>query len=358
MMDGALSHAWRSRWKETGAPFSSTASAAELQDRVAAAAMTARTGRELADCCRLIHRVAEATGVETLALSARPMVRGAAELVLFQAASAVTLGEALRRIASSYNVLHGGDFNRVERRAGQMVFSIDDEAFPYTRPRDGLVHFTLEHALLFVHATACEIAGGDLSGRIRGVATRRPEDEGAVAGALGFSPEPVGYGGRVYALAYDAALDNAPACRLQSAETLHRRVLERMLSLLEGSGRPETPPPPFRPMAREVLQAMEDGVVRQRDVARRLGVSVATLRRRLEAEGTCYRLLHQEVLNARARHRVRLGADLAEVAEELGFSDRRAFSRAFKDWNGMTPSQYRCAGPLAAGNDDAELART
>jgi AraC-like DNA-binding protein len=46
-------------------------------------------------------------------------------------------------------------------------------------------------------------------------------------------------------------------------------------------------------------------------------------------------------MNARARRRVLMKADLADVAEELGFSDRRAFSRAFKDWNGVTPSQYR-----------------
>ena len=357
MMVMATSHVGRTWYEEAGALFSSTTSAAELQDRVAAAAMTARTGPELADCCRLIHRVAEATGVETLALSARPMVRGAAELVLSQAASAASLGEALRRIASSYNVLHGGDFNRVERRAGRIVFSIDDEAFPYTRPRDGFVHFALEHALLFVHATACEIAGGDLTGRIRSIATRRPQDE-VGAGALSFSPQPVGYGARVYALAYDAALYDAAVSRTHPAETLHGRVLERMLALLERPIDPTHRPPAPRSTARKVVLAIKEGALSQHDVARRLGVSVATLRRRLEAEGTCYRLLHQEVLNARARHRVRLGADLAEVAEELGFSDRRAFTRAFKDWNGMTPSQYRCAGPPAAGNGDAELART
>ena len=338
--------------------FSAAASPAELQEIVAAVATNARTGRELADCCRLIHRVAEATGVETLALSARPMVRGAAELVLSQAASATTLGEALRRIASSYNVLHGGDFNRVERRAQRIVFSIDDEAFPYTRPRDGFVHFTLEHALLFVHATACEIAGCDLTGRIRGVATRRPEDEGSGAGALSFSPEAVSYGARVYTLAYDAALDEAAVCRLQASETLHRRVLDRMLSLLEGPRRPQAQPTTARPMACKVLQALEGGAEHQRDVAHRLGVSIATLRRRLGAEGTGYRLLHQEAMNARARRRVRLGVDLAEIAEELGFSDRRAFSRAFKDWNGMTPSQYRRGGPREAAGKVVALDQT
>ena len=269
------------------------------------------------------------------------MVRGAAELVLSHAASSATLGEALRRIATTYNVLHGGEFNRVERKARRIVFSIDDEAFPYTRARDGFVHFTLEHALLFIHATACEIAGCDLTGRIRGVVTRRPEDEDAVPGALAFSPEAVGYGASVYALAYDAALDEAPVCRREPSATLHQRVLSRMLSLLERPARADAQSAAIRPVASKVLDALENGAGAQGAVANVLGVSIATLRRRLAAEGTCYRLLDQEVKNARARRRVRMGADLTEVAEELGFSDRRALSRAFKDWNGMTPSQYR-----------------
>ena len=34
--------------------------------------------------------------------------------------------------------------------------------------------------------------------------------------------------------------------------------------------------------------------------------------------------------------------DIATVAEEaLDFSDPRAFTRAFKAWNGVTPSDYR-----------------
>ncbi|MGD9800293.1 MAG: helix-turn-helix domain-containing protein [Parvularculaceae bacterium] len=31
---------------------------------------------------------------------------------------------------------------------------------------------------------------------------------------------------------------------------------------------------------------------------------------------------------------------MADVAEELGFSDFRAFNRAFKAWNGVTPKAY------------------
>ena len=78
------------------------------------------------------------------------------------------------------------------------------------------------------------------------------------------------------------------------------------------------------------------------DVARSLGISVRSLRRRLDEEGVSYTSLLNE---ARATLAKRMLDDpqrsIYETAYAMGFSDSSAFHRAFKRWTGMTPSQYR-----------------
>lgn len=78
------------------------------------------------------------------------------------------------------------------------------------------------------------------------------------------------------------------------------------------------------------------------DVARRLGMSVRSLRRRLAEEGVSYPKLLEEAHVAFAK---RLLDDpdrsIYEAAFEMGFSDPSAFHRAFRRWTGMTPMQYR-----------------
>jgi len=77
-------------------------------------------------------------------------------------------------------------------------------------------------------------------------------------------------------------------------------------------------------------------------VASELHQSSRTLRRRLEDEGTSFRLLQDEVRQALAEEL--LGADgirLEEIAERLGYGELSNFIHAFKRWKGMTPRQYR-----------------
>lgn len=79
-------------------------------------------------------------------------------------------------------------------------------------------------------------------------------------------------------------------------------------------------------------------------MARGLGMSARTMRRRLHREGTTYSHL---VDAARRREAVRLldrrELSVGEVAALLGYEVPANFTRAFRRWTGQTPSAYRDA---------------
>lgn len=80
----------------------------------------------------------------------------------------------------------------------------------------------------------------------------------------------------------------------------------------------------------------------QRDLAQMVNLSDRTLRRRLGQQETTYRQLRDGTRYERARDLL-ANSDMtvAEVAELVGYSDARAFRRAFKRWAGVLPAEFR-----------------
>ena len=67
-----------------------------------------------------------------------------------------------------------------------------------------------------------------------------------------------------------------------------------------------------------------------------------TLERRLKENGVIYRDLVTDTRRRFALEYLRdLNRTLTEVAFLLGYSEVTAFNRAFKQWTGSTPLQYR-----------------
>ena len=80
------------------------------------------------------------------------------------------------------------------------------------------------------------------------------------------------------------------------------------------------------------------------EIAERLGLSLRGVQRQLLNEQTSFQALQAETLEALANHYLkRVKLDLESIALKLGFSDRHSFTRAYKRWTGLTPSQYRKA---------------
>jgi AraC-like DNA-binding protein len=77
-------------------------------------------------------------------------------------------------------------------------------------------------------------------------------------------------------------------------------------------------------------------------IARELNMSQQTLHRRLQGEATSYQKIKDNVRRDMALTKLMDERQpVGEVAEAVGYSDARSFTRAFKIWTGMTPREYR-----------------
>ncbi|MEM9494757.1 MAG: AraC family transcriptional regulator ligand-binding domain-containing protein [Pseudomonadota bacterium] len=111
--------------------------------------------------------------------------------------------------------------------------------------------------------------------------------------------------------------------------------LDRQLAELGG-------PVSIRSQTFQCIQAqMPNEPPRLRSVAKALGMSERTLRRRLADEGISFR----DVADAARREACELyvregGKSISAVAQALGYSEHSAFTRAFKRWHGAPPSHF------------------
>jgi AraC-like DNA-binding protein len=291
----------------------------------------------LADFFRLLHELATTGGEETFSLSARPMMAGTAEFVFSSAAHCATVGEAMQAIARAYNLLHGDEFNLVETSRGGITYAIDDERFPYTVSRDEALCLSLECTLIVLHCALCHLAGVDLTPQVTGIATGRDRRQAWAPQALAFWNQPVRCGSRHYAITYEGAVASFPLAKRRGQARPGIALHNRIISLIEAR-RPSSAPPPG--LVDQVVDALRAGLQFQDEVASRLGVSVATLRRRLEEDAASFRALRGQVLSERARQMLAEGDEIGAVAEALGFSDSRSFARAFSSWIGVSPAAW------------------
>jgi AraC-like DNA-binding protein len=79
-----------------------------------------------------------------------------------------------------------------------------------------------------------------------------------------------------------------------------------------------------------------------RRVVAAAGTSARTFQRQLEEEGTSFSHLLAEIKRSETLKRLKdEEVTIAAIATDLGYSDQAAFTRAFRRWNGVSPSQFR-----------------
>jgi AraC-like DNA-binding protein len=120
-------------------------------------------------------------------------------------------------------------------------------------------------------------------------------------------------------------------------EAALQKTLSDYLERLGGS-------PLLLQVRQEIMQLMSSQEPTLDMVASKLNISGRTLQRRLIAEGSGYRQLMDEVRKDMAEQLV-VNSQLSftDIAFRLGFRDASNFSRVFRRWFAMSPSDYRQA---------------
>ncbi|VWB30966.1 AraC family transcriptional regulator [Burkholderia pseudomultivorans] len=156
---------------------------------------------------------------------------------------------------------------------------------------------------------------------------------------LGLFNAPVEVGRKTYGFGFDAALLESRVIR-RPAE-LDAFVVDFPFRLIDAA-------PAVVSWTQQVRGFVEAALAREQalpafaELAAWLGVSEATLRRRLAAEGCGYHALREQCLAEAARRCLRESDwPVARIAAHLGFGGEEAFRRAFVRWTGVAPSRFR-----------------
>jgi AraC-like DNA-binding protein len=89
-------------------------------------------------------------------------------------------------------------------------------------------------------------------------------------------------------------------------------------------------------------QMLATGKTAAGDIANLFGISERTLRHRLKNEGTGVQRLLADTRHQLACHLLlNTNLPISKIAANLGFAESAVFSRAFRDWAGMSPRQWR-----------------
>jgi AraC-like DNA-binding protein len=90
------------------------------------------------------------------------------------------------------------------------------------------------------------------------------------------------------------------------------------------------------------IELLPSGECSKEKVAARLNMSDRSLQSKLAIRNTSYRNLLNETRRELAQLYIRQGLhSVSEVTYLLGFADVSSFSRAFRSWEGLSPSEYK-----------------
>jgi AraC-like DNA-binding protein len=279
--------------------------------------------------CDLWEAAIEQTGRRDLsAVAAANVVRNERSLIGFAVSNQLRLGEGVERIDRYYPTVSNGYKWRC---------AVDEQHLRIEASPPGPVHRVGWQA--YLEFEAIDMIRNGLwvtEGQARPAAARyvhaAPDCADGIASAHGVDVE---FSAPTCEIVWPRSVLDLPIPGAQPQ--IARRIEEQLDAMMDALSRDRDATARVRRSLPALMRAGTADVAR---IARAVGMSRRSLERALEAEGTSVGTLIQE-------ERVQLALtwlpqmSVDEVAERLGYSDARAFSRAFRRWTGRAPSERR-----------------
>ncbi len=265
---------------------------------------------------------------EALGWFSRRLPWGSYGMLCRASLTAPTLGVALKRWCRHHRLLTDEVLLHLAEADHVATLSISE-----FRELGALREFCLMTLLRYVHGYACWAVDSRIP--LLGVTFPFEAPDHASVYRLLF-PGPVTFGAAQAALRFDA---NYLALPMRRDERALQLMLERALPLTVLQYRRD------RLLVRRVRQMLRTGPDRFRraeELARQLHVSVRTLHRHIREEGASLQALKDEARRDLAVDLLyRSDRPVKQVAREVGFRNEKSFARAFREWTGKSPADYR-----------------
>jgi len=269
---------------------------------------------------------------EFFGLDSRRMKVGSFALLCHALLDCVTLAQAIKAICHGFAMFLDDVQLRLQVQDDLAAITVDNHI---TSPSDRL--FADEALLVMVHGLMCWLIGKRMELRQAAFAAPRPGH--AAEYTLMFSQQLV-FDAPVSAIFFDARL--LPSRVVANRATVRSFLRDAPQSVFLKYRNTDSWTARLRRRLRGSIGGHDWPLLQE--VAAELRVTPTTLRRRLEAEGTSYRKLKDDLRRDAAVHYLcTTRVSVAEVAGLLCFQDTSAFRRAFKHWTGVRPSRYRVA---------------
>lgn len=198
-----------------------------------------------------------------------------------------------------------------------------------------LRELSLAYVLRNVHGLACWYVDSRIP--LLGAAFPFPAPPHAGAYAHMF-PGPLEFGAAAGEIRFDAQYLKLPLRRDEKALS---QMLQRALTLTVLQYRRDRL---LVPQVRQALAAHPEHGHSAAALAALLHLSARTLHRQLKEEGASLQQLKDEVRLERARELLyRTAKPVKQVAGEVGFRSEKSFTRAFRQWTGLSPAAFRAA---------------